>query len=155
LTDTAEAVKLVNKAMEHIHPDLFASSWAVLEEQRKRPLTRELALQWQSAFTCMSVISNRTSKRHRDYSGAPGWYDFLISLGNYSFAKLKFEELGVEVMYNPGTAVAFCANVFHHEVGDWGRGDQICYSFFNKKVILERFGKDNVGWMTSSRFDRK
>jgi len=58
-------------------------------------------------------------------------------------------------MYNPGTAVAFCANVFHHEVGDWGRGDRICYSFFNKKVILERFGKDNVGWMTLSRFDRK
>lgn len=155
MRDTAEAVKLVNKAMEKIHPDLFTNSSAVLEEQRKQPLTQKLASEWQSVFTCMSVISNRTSKRHRDYSGAPGWYDVLISLGNYSFAKLKFAELGVEVIYNPGTAVAFCANVFYHEVGNWGRGDRICYSFFNKKVILGRFEKDNVGWMTLSRFNRK
>jgi hypothetical protein len=141
--------------MEYIHPDLFASSWAVQEELKKQPLTREQALQWDSAFTCITVISNRTSKEHRDNSGEPGWYDFLVSLGNYSFASLKFMQLGVEVMYNPGTAVAFCANAFKHEVSDWGRGDRICYSFYNKKVVLERFGQNEVGWMTMSRFEQK
>src|SRR5215470_7909408 len=140
--------------MERIHPDLFASSSAVLEELRKQPLTRAMASQWDAAFTCISVISNRTSKEHRDYSGDPGWYDFLISLGNYSSATLKFVELGLEVKYNPGTAVAFCANVFKHAVGPWGMGDRICYSFFNKKVILARFGQDKAGWMTTSRFGR-
>jgi hypothetical protein len=55
-------------------------------------------------------------------------------------------------MYNPGTAVAFCANAFKHSVGDWGRGDRICYSFFNKKAVLKRFGQDRAGWMTTSRF---
>jgi hypothetical protein len=61
----------------------------------------------------------------------------------------------VEVMYNPGTAVAFCANVFKHAVDDWGRGDRICYAFFNKKVVLARFGQDKAGWMTMSRFKTK
>lgn len=146
------AAKLVNMAMERIHPELFTSSSAVLQEMRKQPLTQEKASQWVSVFTCISVFSNRTSKTHRDYSGEPGWYDFLISLGNYGFASLIFEQLGVEVMYNPGTAVAFCANVFKHKVGEWGRGDRICYTFFNKKVILRRFGEDKAGWMTMSSF---
>jgi hypothetical protein len=155
LRDSAPAIKLVNKAMELIHPELFASSHGALEELRKQPLTAEQASRWESVFTCISVFCNRTSKEHRDYSGDPAWYDFLISLGNYSFARLKFVELGVELMYNPGTAVAFCANVFKHAVDDWGRGDRICYAFFNKKVILERCGQDKAGWMTTSMFKRK
>jgi hypothetical protein len=141
--------------MELIHPDLFASSSAVQEELKKDPLTAEQALHWESAFTCISVISNRISKGHRDRSGDPAWYDFLLSLGNYSNATLDFEELGVQLMYNPGTAVALCANVFKHGVNDWQRGDRLCYAFFNKKAILERFGRHKAGWMTTSRFGRK
>ena len=141
--------------MGRIHPELFRSSLAVQEQLKKDPLTKELAGEWASSFTCISVISNRTSKVHHDNSGEPGWYDFLISIGTYCFAKLAFEQLGVEVVYSAGTAVAFCANVFNHGVSEWGRGDRICYAFFNKKTILRRFGQDKAGWMTQSCFEGK
>lgn len=145
-----EGVKLINRAMELIHPHLFASSLACRDELRTLPQTEELASKWESAFTAITVISNRVSKEHRDSGGEPGWYDFLLSLGNYSSAVLELEELGLKVIYNPGTAVAFCANVFRHQVADWGRGDRICYAFYNKKKVLQRFGQDKAGWMMTS-----
>jgi hypothetical protein len=148
MKECAPAFNLVNRAMELIHPQLFSSTSTVREKLRELPSTKELATQWQSVFTAISVIANRRSKRHRDFGGNEAWYDFLITLGNYSQDTLRFEELGLELLYGPGTAVAFCANVFKHETGDWGRGDRVCYAFFNKEVVLKRFGQEKAGWMT-------
>jgi len=151
LEDSAEAIKLVNRALELAHPHLFKRSSGVQDQLKILPLTKEWASKWESVSTCIAVIANRISKDHRDYGGEPGWYDFLLTLGSYSQATLKLEELGVELMYKPGTSVAFCANVFRHGVGEWGEGDRLCYSFFNKSVVLDRFGKgDEGGWMKVS-----
>ena len=147
MRDSALAVNLINKAMELIHPQLFSSSMAVRDELRKGALTKDLASEWESVYTAVSVIINRTTKEHRDCGGEPGWYDFLLTLGNHSYTTLDFPELGVQLMYNPGTAVAFCANALRHSVPAWGWGDRICYAFFNKKVVMERFGRVEAGWM--------
>src|SRR5215510_12937696 len=132
MKESAAAVNLVNRAMELIHPQLFSSTSIVKDELRKLPETKELAQQWESVFTAISVMSNQMSKPHRDRGGDPAWYDFLITLGSYSQDVLQFEELGLELLYGPGAAVAFCSNVFKHETSDWGRGDRVCYAFFNK-----------------------
>ena len=143
-------VRLVNRAMELIHPPLFISCMMAREELRGKPLTRKLVSKWESVFTAISTISNHTSKMHKDTGGEPGCYDFLLTVGNYSFASIQFQEIGIELLYNPGTAVAFCANIFKHGISEWGRGDRICYAFFNKQVVLERLGQNKAGWMTTS-----
>jgi len=154
MEDSKEPVRLINKALELVHPRLFESSMAAREELRSNPMTRKMASKWESAFTAVSAISNRTSKPHRDSGGEPGWYDFLLSQGSYSYSSLDLDEIGARFVYTPGTAVAFCANVFKHGVSEWGRGDRICYAFFNKKVVLERLGQEYAGWMTKSIFER-
>jgi hypothetical protein len=135
--------------MELIHPQLYSSTLAARDELRKLESTKEIAVQWESVFTAIAVINNRRSKLHRDHGGNAAWYDFLITLGNYCQDILEFEEMGLELLYTPGTAVAFCANIFKHRTRDWGRGDRVCYAFFNKKSVLERVSQDKAGWMTT------
>jgi len=153
MEDSKEPVKLINKALELIHPHLFKSSLAAREELCRNPLTRKVALKWESVFTAITAISNRTSKPHRDSGGEPGWYDFLLSQGSYSYSAIELDEIGARFAYTPGTAVAFCANIFKHGVSEWGRGDRICYVFFNKKVVMERLGQHYAGWMTKPIFE--
>jgi hypothetical protein len=152
MKDSMESINLINQAMALVHPAQFSLSLAARDELRKMPLTKALASQWESIFTAISLIINRTTVVHRDSRSDQAWYDFLLTLGSYRYAEMELRELGLRLSYTPGTAVAFCANVFEHSVAGWGPGDRICYAFFNRKVVLERFGENKAGWMTENIF---
>jgi hypothetical protein len=148
-----DSMELLNKTLQLIHPDLYHNGCFALDKLRNGPFTLELASSWTSVYTGVSIISNRITKPHRDRNGKNSWYDLLVTLGNYKEAVLKFEELGVEFAYNPGTVVGCCGNLFTHEVGDWGEGDRICYAFFMRKAVLARFMDRTAEWMTQDVYN--
>lgn len=144
---SAEAVKLLNQVTALVHPQLHEIGMAGLEQLRKNPETASLATEWASAFTGIAVVVNRLTKSHRDRRAEQMWYDLLVSLGTHQTAKLELPELGLELDYPPGTVVAFCGNVFLHEVKDWGEGDRLCYAFFMRKGVLSRLGQEGGDWV--------
>jgi hypothetical protein len=146
-------VKLLNKAMSLVHPELHQLGMAGLEQLRKAPETADLAAEWTSVFTGVSVVVNRVTKPHRDRKAELPWYDLLVSLGTHQQAKLGLPELGLELHYPPGTAVAFCGNLFTHEVGNWGEGDRLCYAFFMRKAVLSRLGQEGSNWVPGNVYD--
>jgi hypothetical protein len=150
---SAGAVQLLNKATELMHPELYRMGLAGLTELCKDTKTASLAREWPSIFTGCAIIVNRLTKAHRDYQAEPSWYDLLVSLGNFQFAKLELPELGLELDYPPGTAVAFYGNIFTHLVDEWGDGDRLCYAFFMRRGVLSRLGQNGGDWVPEGLYD--
>jgi hypothetical protein len=119
-----------------------------LDKLREGELTKWAAEKWVSAFTGIAVMSNRKSKPHVDRLASAPWYDMLLTVGTYRRAELRLPDIGLTFGYDPGTVVALCGNTLTHEVGDWGKGDRICYALFMRKEVLSRFGCQWVGWST-------
>jgi hypothetical protein len=135
-----------------VHPELYHNAIQTLNNLREGYWTKWAADQWVSAFTGIAVMSNRRSIPHVDRYGAPAWYDLLLTAGSYRHAELQMPEIGLNLDYDSGTAVAICGNTLLHEVQDWGEGDRICYAMFMRKEVLSRFQCNWVGWSTKGSY---
>lgn len=143
----------MNELLELTHPQLFDAATKVMSQLRSYPNTQDIARKWTSVFSGIAVIVNRATPAHTDRGGRPQWYDCLTSLGTFSSATLDLPELGLSLLYRPGTVVNICGNVLQHQVkGEWGAGDRVCYARFMRKAIFERFQVKCEGWVNRDDF---
>jgi hypothetical protein len=146
MSSTVKPIRILNDLTALIHPDLHQAGMSALETLRTDPDTAALAKEWTSVFTGIAVVSNRRTKKHRDGKSKLNWYDVLVSLGTQDSAIFGMPELGLKMLYKPGTVVALSGSIFLHEVGDWGEGDRVCYAFFMRAKVLEQLGEDSLEW---------
>lgn len=125
---------------------LASSSSTILRLHNISPLTKEWGNKWKSSFSAISIISNRISPPHFDFNGNYAWFDQVVSVGSYEQAEITFPELGATFSYPPGTVIQFCGNLLKHSVGDWDKGDRICYAFFVKKVLFDKMNISFPNW---------
>jgi hypothetical protein len=143
-----EVEKFLNLTISLINPPLFQSGLQMLGKLRKNEQTKEIANQWQSIYTGISIISNRTTPAHRDSKGRPEWYDTLISYSDPSTRpRLLIGDLGLDLNYPSGTVVGFCGSIFSHEVKYWGEGDRVCYAHFMREAVRSRLDVAAAGWL--------
>jgi hypothetical protein len=143
-----EVERFLNLTVSLINPNLFESGLQMLRQLRKLEKTKEIAKEWQSIYTGISVISNRLTPAHRDSKGRPEWFDTLISYSDPSAKpKLLLADLGLQLDYPSGTVVAFCGSIFQHQVKAWGEGDRICCAHFMREAVRDRLGVSPAGWV--------
>jgi len=75
---------------------------------------------WSTVFTNILLLVNWSTPLHRDPHSQADWYDMLVSVGNYDDCALDIPSLGIQVLYNPSTVVAFSPAVSaQHQQGWW------------------------------------
>src|ERR1700730_13018898 len=116
---------ILNDVLELTHPELYQAGKEILARLRQDELTNHKASLWSSVFTGISVMANRLTKPHIDRNRSHAWYDVLTTIGSYSNAMLRLQELGLDLHYPSGTVVAFCAHLLTHEVQRLVEGDDI------------------------------
>jgi len=73
---------------------------------------------WSTVFTNILLIVNRSTPLHRDSHSQADWYDMPVSVSNYDDCALHIPSLEIQVLYNPGTVVAFSGRLFWHGVNE-------------------------------------
>ncbi|RDB22963.1 hypothetical protein Hypma_009940 [Hypsizygus marmoreus] len=145
--------EFMNSILALTHPRLFDAAVEMLNHLRSNPNTQAVACRWASVFSGIAVIANRLTPPHTDRGGLPNWYDSLASIGSFSRAYLHLPDLGISLLYRPGTVVNLCGNVIRHEVkGAWGAGDRVCYARFMRKAIFSHFGVECNTWVSQGDF---
>lgn len=153
IEQTKEVEKFLNLTISLIHPDLFKSGLEMLHKLRVLDSTTEVATEWQSIFTGLSVINNRRSPSHRDSKGRPEWYDLLVNYcGSGGRPRLLLEDIGMDLDYSSGAVVAFCGSVLKHEVKSWGNEERICYAHFMRESVRKRLDVLPAGWVNRSKY---
>jgi hypothetical protein len=116
--------------------------------------TEELANQWQSVYTGVSVISNRVTPSHRDSRGRAEWFDTLISYSDPRVTpRLLIEDIGLDLEYRSGAVISFCRTLLKHRVDSWGHGDRVCYAHFMREEVRKRLDVTAAGWLYQSRYN--
>ncbi|KAJ3886621.1 hypothetical protein GG344DRAFT_69513 [Lentinula edodes] len=137
---------LSNILLRLLHPELHYAGLVALSGLRQNPMTSKWAIQWKSVFNCLSVISSRISKEHRDSSGDNKFFDILFNLGFCEGAEMYIKELGAQFRYRPGTVFIFSGKLWTHEVPPWTTGEHVLYAYFMRPEVLNRFISSPVGW---------
>lgn len=157
LGKSKEAFLLVGGILSIIQPELYKLGIQALERLHDNPTLckqpAELAriLQhWYSPFSAISVISNRSTPLHRDTGGRPQWLDLLIAVGEYEHGRFELPGIGLNLKYDPGTAVAFSGKIFRH--GARCEGDRACIAFYMRDNVLDRLELPVGGWLHNSQY---
>ena len=110
--------------------------------------TEDIAENWQSVYSGISVICNRITPYHRDSKGRPEWYDTLVSYSGPSACPLlSIEDIGLQLKYSSGTVVSLCGTILKHQVLSWGIGDRVCYAHFMRESVRKRLDVAPAGWV--------
>ena len=140
--------KFLNLTLSLINPGLFKQGLDMLHKLCQLDTTKEIAQQWQSVYTGISIIWNRRTPFHWDSKGRPEWYDTLVS---YSVRRtrplLSIQDLGLDLNYASRTVVSFCGTILEHQVSSWGVGDRICYAHFMQELVSKRLDVSPAGWV--------
>jgi 2-oxoglutarate-Fe(II)-dependent dioxygenase family protein len=148
---TNDLEKFLNLTLSLIHPELFHCGLSMLQSLRQLEVTKDVALNWQSVYTGISIICNRRTPPHRDSKGRPQWFDVLLSYsGTGARPRLRINDLGLDLKYSSGTVVGFCGSIFEHEVSSWGVGDRVCYAHFMRESVRKRLDAPLAGWVNRS-----
>ena len=132
------AESFLNLTLSLINPELFTTGLQMLRELRQLDTTKDIAEKWQSVYSGISIISNRTTPSHRDRGERPEWYDTLVShSGRGAKPRLLIKDLGLDLEYSSGTVVNLCGTVFQREVSSWGGGDRVCYAHFMREMVRD------------------
>lgn len=143
----------LNLTLSLINPDLFQSGLQMLRKLRRSEKTMDVANQWQSVYTGISLISNRITPSHRDSKGRPEWYDTLLNYsGKGGDPRLLINDLGLDLKYSSGTVVSFCGSILEHEVKAWGDGERVCYARFMRETVRKRLEVPPAGWVYRNIF---
>lgn len=114
--------------------------------------TMAIAREWQSVYSGIAIVSNRTTPTHRDSLGRSQWYDLLANYCDEDEAagltpRMLIKDLGLDLRYSSGTVIGFCGSVLEHEVESWGAGDRVCQARFMRKAVQERLEVPPAGWV--------
>ncbi|KAG1837478.1 hypothetical protein F4604DRAFT_1528074, partial [Suillus subluteus] len=66
---------------------------------------------WPSIFSGLELIVNHVTLSHGNPGGAPSHYDMLVSLGIGHETMFVIEDIGVKLVYSPGTMVYIAGKV--------------------------------------------
>ncbi|KAI6029018.1 hypothetical protein EDC04DRAFT_2572698 [Pisolithus marmoratus] len=103
---------MISGVLSIIHPVLYKAGIQGIEKLKMETtlnnsiMGRALAV-WPMAFTNISLISNRACPLHCDPHSSGNWYDITANVGDHSSCIMSIPTLGVELVYDPGTIVAF------------------------------------------------
>jgi hypothetical protein len=102
---------------------------------------------WTSVWSGFAMIVNRKTYIHRDLGAAPMDYDLLFSSGTHKRCVLDVRDLGLKLLYPPGTGVAITGKVLRHAVETWDGGERICQARFMKDAVHDRLGQQRPDWV--------
>lgn len=143
----------LNLTLSLINPGLFKTGLEMLRRMRNLEDTEEISQRWQSVYSGISVISNRSTPSHRDSKGRLEWYDTLVSYaGPGARPLLTIKDLGLHLKYSSGTVVGLCGTILEHQVSSWGVGDRVCYAHFMRENVRERLGVQPAGWVNQEMY---
>ncbi|RDX41198.1 hypothetical protein OH76DRAFT_1365003, partial [Lentinus brumalis] len=111
-----ESGALLSAILRVVHPEMYAAGKASLSRMSADPSIAAALRTWPTVFNTVQIISNRATPFHRDTSGAPPWFDVLMTLGPYDRAELVLRNLGIQIAYKPGTIAPICSQLVHHGV---------------------------------------
>ncbi|EDR07661.1 uncharacterized protein LACBIDRAFT_298012 [Laccaria bicolor S238N-H82] len=96
---------------------------------------------WGTAFTGLSVISERETPLHRDGQNADWMYDLLVNLSSHVDPDLQVElpGIGIRFRYGSGTVLSILGKVVRHGVSRTDT-DRYCLAFFMRERVSERLG---------------
>ena len=69
MNDTRGAEIFLNLVLSLIHPELFESGVLMLQKLQTLDATQAIALEWQSVYTGIQIISNWLTPSHCDSKG--------------------------------------------------------------------------------------
>jgi 2-oxoglutarate-Fe(II)-dependent dioxygenase family protein len=108
---TKDLENFINLMLSLIHPELYNPGLSMLQSLREINATKEVALNWQSVYTGISVISNKKTPPHRDSKGRPEWHDILLSYsGSSARPRLLIKDIGLDLKHSSGSVVGFCGS---------------------------------------------
>ena len=99
------------------------------------------------------MISNGSTREHRDTKGHLPWFDMLVSVGSTKALYLNLPEIKTKLFYHPRTVVVIAGHALTHSVDPWENGERACWAFFLRKNILDRFGIGIPGWCKDTDFE--
>ena len=91
---------------------------------------------WTSVWSGCTMFINRKTCLHCDLGAALMDYDLLFSSGPHDQCMLDVHDLGLRLLYLPGTAVAIAGKVLRHGVKTWDGGERICQAWFMKDAVI-------------------
>lgn len=106
---------------------------------------------WPSFFSGIEFISNRKTPSHRDGRAAASTYDFLVSAGRHTEARLDLPDIDTQLSYDPGTVVAICGRVLRHRVEEW-KGERLCVAHFIRDAVHNRLGLPRADWVKNGPY---
>ena len=130
---------ILSSVLSIIHPSLYdagslamhcLNDWAAAHDSQ---MAAALA-NWSTVFTNVSVIVNRCTPLHRDPHSQSDWYDLLVSVGKYDDCALHIPTLGIQVLYTPGTIIAFSGHLLQHSVNEVD-GVRCCLAYYMRDNI--------------------
>ena len=100
-------------------------------------------------FHGITIISNGTTKPHRDTKGHLEWFDILVSLGNADDLFLDLPELQTKLSYKPRTVIVIGGHAITHAVSEWAeRRERACWAFFLRSNLMEKYHLPIPTWPT-------
>ncbi|KIM68334.1 hypothetical protein SCLCIDRAFT_105501, partial [Scleroderma citrinum Foug A] len=125
---------ILSGVLSIIHPSLYNAGHLAMERLTEwatghDPDMAAALSHWSTVFTNILLIVNRSTPFHRDPHSWSDWYDMLVSVSEYDDCALHIPTLGIQVLYTPGTVVAFSSWLVQHGVNevDGARCCLACY----------------------------
>ena len=130
---------ILSGVLSIIHPSLYNAGHLAMQRLTDWATGHDPGMlaaleNWSTVFTNISLIVNRSTPLHRDPHSRADWYDMLVSVSNYDDCALDIPSLGIQVLYNPGTAVAFSSWLFQHGVNEVD-GARCCLAYYMRDNI--------------------
>ncbi|KAL4068882.1 hypothetical protein V8B97DRAFT_2024555 [Scleroderma yunnanense] len=74
------------------------------------------------------------------------WYDVLASVSDYKYCVMHIPSLGIDLMYSPGTVVAFSGCLLLHGVNSV-EGNRYCLTYYMRDNVHNFVGVARCDWM--------
>jgi len=130
---------IVLGALLIMHPQLYEDGMrgmSIMEDWSSMydPVMNHTLSLWPTAFTNISLIANQSTPLHRDPQSHASWYDVIVNVGEYTNCVMSIPTLGIELVYKPGTAVAFSRRLLRHGVNAV-EGNRYCLTYYMRDNI--------------------
>jgi hypothetical protein len=152
--ESLEAGALLSAIARVAHPALYDAGREAFAAMQELPEIGECLRTWSSVFSGVSIIANREAPAHRDTGTLARWFDVLATIGGDADTKLNLLSIGAEMAYRSGTVALFSGASLVHSVPAC-EADRVCFAYYMKNKIHERFGIRAPSWMESSVYSNQ
>ena len=144
-----EPTALLSGVLRIIHPEQYQAAQQITDAVLGAELCQEALDTWGAVcFHGLSLIANRQTPAHRDPLTNLCCFDIMTSVGSFREARMKLSHMGVDINIRPGMVIALLGKVVRHEVACIG--ERLCWAFYARDGLYERFGIRAPPWMTQS-----